>query len=196
MKTITEELYEVLSEMLADQGTLKPPIRNAAICEKAEAVIARYESGNKDLGGGQRVAESAVRTTIVIPKVDPVMLEDERKRLHSALLVLHGQTSRSSLCSTEIESLEGISNMLDAWSDTVFYKRPPKLYVAMVDTSHFTFVALGDSEASAKAAMMRGWEAHCKTHEADPEHIQHDDIAVVALALGECLRDGDSISIP
>lgn len=64
------------------------------------------------------------------------------------------------------------------------------LYVAAIHTRNFSFLALGDSDASAREALMRGWAAHCKQTLAQPDYIGKDDINVTELAVGQCSRDG------
>ena len=65
------------------------------------------------------------------------------------------------------------------------------MFIAQVDTHHFNFTAVGNTESQAKEFLMRGWRKHCEYYPAaDPNHIQEDDISVVELEQGQCSRDG------
>lgn len=68
------------------------------------------------------------------------------------------------------------------------------MFIATVDTPHFRFLALGDTEVEARQALMKGWYAHCKEYKrAERSYVQPDEICIGELEVGDCLRDFDKI---
>ena len=63
------------------------------------------------------------------------------------------------------------------------------MFIATVETRHFSFIALGQTKEQAQATMMRGWKKHCKESGADLDHVKEDDIAIAECRPGQCLRD-------
>lgn len=72
---------------------------------------------------------------------------------------------------------------------------PTTVYVATLDTRHYTFTAVANTEADAISAMKRGWEKHTAQWggQDDPGAAWErweDGVRVTKLLLGECARDG------
>lgn len=68
-------------------------------------------------------------------------------------------------------------------------------YIAEVSTRNFTFVALAETAAAARAALMAGWREHCRRYPgADPKHVLSSDVCVQRMVYGQCLRDGEPIA--
>jgi len=75
----------------------------------------------------------AKNETITIEKIDTKLLEEQGKTLNKLITIIERQKKKVSdnwyivklvLNNNEIEALEGISNMLDNWSDeNYFYKK-------------------------------------------------------------------------
>lgn len=68
------------------------------------------------------------------------------------------------------------------------------VYVATLETSHFSFLAVGKSAGEAKKSLHRGWFRHKQATGAALRWIDiRDDVNVQALELGSCSRDGSVI---
>jgi len=70
--------------------------------------------------------------TITIEKIDTKLLEEQRKTLNKLITIIERQKKKVSdnwyivkvvLDNNEIEALEGISNMLDNWSDENYFNK-------------------------------------------------------------------------
>jgi hypothetical protein len=70
------------------------------------------------------------------------------------------------------------------------------MIVATLDTRHFSFVALGETERDALIAIRRGWNAHRKLTRghAGPWSEFADSVRFIEIAPGQCSRDGEPIS--
>lgn len=72
-------------------------------------------------------------------------------------------------------------------------KRP--VFVATLETRHFSFMAVGRTEAEAREAMRQGWDMHREELEGvDPFSVFEDGVNVTELRAGQCARDGSLIS--
>lgn len=70
------------------------------------------------------------------------------------------------------------------------------MWLATLDTAHFTFAALGVTEIAAMAALRTGWEAHVARlglHYAPSWSALADDVALVYIPADGCVRDGEVI---
>ena len=74
----------------------------------------------------------AKNETITIKKIDTKLLEEQRKTLNKLITIIERQKKKVSdnwyivkvvLDNNEIEALEGISNMLDNWSDENYFNK-------------------------------------------------------------------------
>ena len=63
------------------------------------------------------------------------------------------------------------------------------MHIATVETRHFSFIALGETEEQAKKVLMQGWAVHCEETGASKHYITDDDINVTELDVGQCARD-------
>jgi hypothetical protein len=72
--------------------------------------------------------------------------------------------------------------------------KPTTIYYAEVDTSHFTFRAVGQTEAHARAALMAAWVEHVRRTRRqggyiDPDYVNLDDANVLEMPLGQGFLD-------
>jgi len=69
------------------------------------------------------------------------------------------------------------------------------VYLAQLETEHFTFEACGKTEFEARAVLERAWERHAAQTGAQPEYVRlhMEDVGVTRLEPGQCLRDGERI---
>ena len=70
------------------------------------------------------------------------------------------------------------------------------IYIAEIDTRHFSFLTAAKSEAGARSRLMAGWRRHCADYStADPGYIKPGDVAVHALDIDApvILRDGEPL---
>ncbi len=70
-----------------------------------------------------------------------------------------------------------------------------QVYVATMETRNFTFTAVGEDEAQARAGIEEAWRVHCEQHaRADKNYIDDCDITVLAMHVGSAYRDGEAIA--
>lgn len=68
------------------------------------------------------------------------------------------------------------------------------VYLASLDTRHFSFRAIGSTEAKALKALQRGWKRHMVQHKGNTPFAEFaDDVEMSAIKLGECYRDREQI---
>lgn len=103
-------------------------------------------------------------------------------------------------CTTPNEEEIIVLRMTDDWvteclrDEVDILESVPSVFVATVDSRHFSFMALGRSHEDAQDALMRGWQKHCEDNwGADVDSIIREDITVVELSDGQCARDGTII---
>jgi hypothetical protein len=65
-----------------------------------------------------------------------------------------------------------------------------KIVIATITTRHYDFMAAGESNQKAVGALLAGWQEHCRITGGQPEHVRKDDISLVEIEMGQCLRDG------
>lgn len=72
------------------------------------------------------------------------------------------------------------------------------MILATLDTSHFTFTALGQDAADAMAALEAGWKAHARQYaRAGSPLLSFKTITEtheIKITVGGCLRDGSVIA--
>ena len=67
-----------------------------------------------------------MKQTITIKGVDVKLLEKQRKAINNSLFRVNKVYNSLLLNGKEIEHLQGICNMLDAWSDEIYWKKYTK----------------------------------------------------------------------
>lgn len=73
------------------------------------------------------------------------------------------------------------------------------MVIATLSTAHFAFVALGETEAAALAALKRGWARHRREYNRAaawpvvPFAYYADGVRYTELEPGQCARDGERI---
>ena len=66
------------------------------------------------------------------------------------------------------------------------------IWIAAVDTRHWAFMAIGETEADALSALAVGWELHClETGATIPWNELADDASARRITFGDCLRNGE-----
>lgn len=67
------------------------------------------------------------------------------------------------------------------------------MFFARIETRNFEFMAFGETEEEARAALATGWENHCLDYGGvpDPEYLVDyaDDIGIGEFEVGDCIRD-------
>lgn len=71
-------------------------------------------------------------------------------------------------------------------------KKP--VFIAVLGTQSFEFVAMGRTEPEARAAMRAAWDEHRKQTNAGPWADWRDAVHVHQLRAGEAVRDGSPLS--
>lgn len=75
------------------------------------------------------------------------------------------------------------------------------MFIAELDTGHFSFTSLGETRAQALDAMHKGWDAHVKQAPASERgHMFKwdelaEDVNVAEIPVGGCLRDLDYLLV-
>lgn len=65
------------------------------------------------------------------------------------------------------------------------------MYLATMETRHFSFKAGGATESHARATIRAAWVAHCQEYPATMTADEAmDDVTVTYLPIGTALRDG------
>lgn len=69
------------------------------------------------------------------------------------------------------------------------------MWIAELETRHYSWRAFGHSEAQARAAMERGWNIHRRRggYRAEPFATFADDVVVYEAVAGVALQDGAEI---
>jgi hypothetical protein len=70
------------------------------------------------------------------------------------------------------------------------------MFLASLETSHFSFNALDTTEKKAIAALKRGLKIHCNQYNVYAEEMwatYKDDVNVFPIELGGALRDGEEL---
>lgn len=72
-------------------------------------------------------------------------------------------------------------------------------WLAVMETEHFTFTALGETEAEAFAALRRAWRAHGKQYDAPDlmpaaEAVEYYGASAVHMPFGVGFRDGSAVT--
>jgi len=67
------------------------------------------------------------------------------------------------------------------------------MWIAEYDSSHFSFVAVGEQRVRAIYALKRGLRKHGEEYGCDPHWWDNDGINTYQIQMGECLRDGSVI---
>lgn len=65
-----------------------------------------------------------------------------------------------------------------------------QLFLAEMQTRHYDFTVVAESEEAARAAMAAAWEVHCDQTGAYREAFDQDDVNVTPITPGVVLRDG------
>jgi hypothetical protein len=70
-----------------------------------------------------------------------------------------------------------------------------KLWIATLDTRHFTFTACGVTEAKAREAMEAGWKLHAAEYgdSVAPFSDFEDGVNCLQVQVGKCYRDFDQL---
>jgi hypothetical protein len=71
------------------------------------------------------------------------------------------------------------------------------LYIATLDTRHWSFMSSGETEQEAREALEAGWAKHakqCGPHLVDGFGEYADSVRVDQISAGQCLRDGIPIT--
>ena len=73
------------------------------------------------------------------------------------------------------------------------------MFLATMETQHFSFQALGADEDAAERAIHRGWVAHCRQYDAYEQSLEelreNFGINVHPIEMNECLRDGTPLGV-
>lgn len=68
------------------------------------------------------------------------------------------------------------------------------MFIAELDTRNFTFTALGTNAVTAKTALRKGWERHCKDRDVDPKNYDiEEDGNCFEIFPNTCCRDHERI---
>jgi|TARA_Y100000296_G_C5164734_1_gene253911 hypothetical protein len=68
------------------------------------------------------------------------------------------------------------------------------MFIATLETRHFSFIAAGDTEEQAIAALRAGWEEHARQTDATFTADQMvSDARINEVSSGQCLRDGEPL---
>lgn len=67
---------------------------------------------------------------------------------------------------------------------------PTAVAIALADTGHFKFMAVGGDEAAARAALMQAWMAHAELTGCDSGYLRPDEVTTLTGPLGQAWRDG------
>ena len=67
------------------------------------------------------------------------------------------------------------------------------IILAILETRHYEFHAVGTSEGHARAMLVEAWKTHAEETGADPTYIDEyiDDINYMSLIVGQVYRDMD-----
>ena len=63
------------------------------------------------------------------------------------------------------------------------------IWLAIVDTRHFEFSAIGWTRDDALTSVMAAWEVQVDYTGADPDHISDDDVRLYEMEVGVGYRD-------
>lgn len=66
----------------------------------------------------------------------------------------------------------------------------PTVSVAVVNTSHFSFLATGSTPELAAASVIAAWRTHAADMGVDPDGVPDSDINVMTGPIGQAFRDG------
>ena len=74
-----------------------------------------------------------------------------------------------------------------------------KIWLATLESRNFGFTAMGKTKAAARAALVEGLALHGRQYDCEPNWWEwngwEDEVHLVELGGGECLRDGDTMHI-
>ncbi len=72
------------------------------------------------------------------------------------------------------------------------------IYIATMQTKHFTFQALGTSPEAAKKAILRGWKKHLGPLGGRKTLAEIENwygVNVTELQMNDCARDGEALGV-
>lgn len=71
------------------------------------------------------------------------------------------------------------------------------MFLLVVETSHFTFHTVSQTEAEGHQSLLKAWKTHCQQTGADKGYmktlIDGGDVSAYPIAVGQVLRDGEPL---
>lgn len=63
------------------------------------------------------------------------------------------------------------------------------MFIGILETRHWSFMACGDSDEDVRKLMLRAWAKHCRETGASPDYMVIDDVMVYEIEPGQVYRD-------